>query len=144
MLSASSRTFRHATGPRSPLPAIAPSPQAAADAYDRVLDEQLDLVGATLLLRRALCHYALQRWLQAAADAGRAAKLAADDSLGTRQRAEALELRGRCYIQLGDFDLAANHFRQVQNELSSCVVPVRTPSDKAKDRRRFGCCVTSV
>lgn len=52
--------------------------QAAADAYDAILDEQLDLVGAALLIRRARCHFALRRWLQAAADAGRAAKVAAE------------------------------------------------------------------
>ncbi|CAM9913177.1 unnamed protein product, partial [Pylaiella littoralis] len=88
---------------------------AAAEAYDAILDEQLDLVGAELLLKRARCHFALGRWLQAAADAGRAAKAAAegDDDQAARERAQALELRGRCYINLGDFDLAANHFRQV-------------------------------
>lgn len=32
---------------------------------------------------------------------------------GARERAEALELRGRCYIHLGDFEMAGNHFRQV-------------------------------
>lgn len=53
-------------------------PQAAAEAYDAILDEQLDLVGAELLLKRARCHFALGRWLQAAADAGRAAKAAAE------------------------------------------------------------------
>lgn len=53
-------------------------PQAAAEAYDAILDEQLDLVGAELLLKRARCHFALGRWLQAAADAGRAAKVAAE------------------------------------------------------------------
>lgn len=52
--------------------------QAAAEAYDAILDEQLDLVGADLLLKRARCHFALGRWLQAAADAGRAAKVAAE------------------------------------------------------------------
>lgn len=31
-----------------------------------------------------------------------------------RDRAEALELRGQCYIQLGDFEMAANHFREVR------------------------------
>eukprot|EP00903_Cladosiphon_okamuranus_P006463 g6323.t1 len=89
--------------------------QAAAEAYDAILDEQLDLVGAELLLRRARCHFALGRWLQAAADAGRAAKVAAeaDDDHAARERAQALELRGRCYIHLGDFELAGNHFRQV-------------------------------
>ncbi|CAN0077618.1 unnamed protein product [Ectocarpus sp. 6 AP-2014] len=89
--------------------------EAAAEAYDAILDEQLDLVGAELLIRRARCHFALERWLQAAADAGRAAKVAAeaDDDKAARERAEALELRGRCYIQLGDYDLAGNHFRQV-------------------------------
>ncbi|CAN0178844.1 unnamed protein product, partial [Hapterophycus canaliculatus] len=90
--------------------------QAAAEAYDAILDEQLDLVGATLLIRRARCHFALGRWLQAAADAGRAAKVAAeqgDDSQAARERAEALELRGRCYMHLGDYELAGNHFRQV-------------------------------
>ncbi|CAM9242498.1 unnamed protein product [Ectocarpus sp. 8 AP-2014] len=89
--------------------------EAAAEAYDAILDEQLDLVGAELLIRRARCHFALGRWLQAAADAGRAAKVAAeaDDDKAARERAEALELRGRCYIQLGDYELAGNHFRQV-------------------------------
>ena len=187
--------------------------KAAAEAYDAILDEQLDLVGAELLIRRARCHFALGRWLQAAADAGRAAKVAAeadDDEVNfdrgnnerhwargggsnlphafgnrergcmvmrqpgmkmvqslllllllsaaggvsllvfqtnecsssekclslhyslffyvlfwiplatclsawqaARERAQALELRGRCYIHLGDFELAGNHFRQV-------------------------------
>lgn len=32
-----------------------------------------------------------------------------------RERAEALELRGRCYIHLGDYELAGNHFRQVSS-----------------------------
>lgn len=32
-----------------------------------------------------------------------------------RERAQALELRGRCYIHLGDFELAGNHFRQVRD-----------------------------
>lgn len=92
--------------------------QAAVSAYDSILDEQLDLVGPNLLLRRANCYFALGRWLQAAADAGRAAKLAAEGDMdqggsGARERAQALELRGRCYIQLGDFEMAANHFREV-------------------------------
>lgn len=31
-----------------------------------------------------------------------------------RERAQALELRGRCYMHLGDYELAGNHFRQVR------------------------------
>lgn len=36
------------------------------------------MVGAGLLLRRAKCHFALHRWLEAVADAGRAAKIAGE------------------------------------------------------------------
>lgn len=36
---------------------------------------------------------------------------------GARERAEALELRGRCYMNLGDFELAGNHFRQVRGRV---------------------------
>lgn len=107
--------------------------QAAAEAYDAILDEQLDLVSAALLTRRARCHFALGRWMQAAADAGRAAKVAAEggDDQGVRDRAEALELRGRCYMHLGDFEMAANHFREVLQD-----DPDNVPSREAHRRCR--------
>ncbi|CAM9637553.1 unnamed protein product [Discosporangium mesarthrocarpum] len=80
--------------------------RAAVALYDKVLD-LVGGEGAWLLLARARAHWSLGRWHEVVADAGRAAKL------GQENEGEALELRGLAYIQLGEFETAAGHFRQV-------------------------------
>ncbi|CAM9994520.1 unnamed protein product, partial [Choristocarpus tenellus] len=69
-----------------------------------------DTFGAEILLSRARCHFQLGRWHESVADSGRAAKLAEG---GSKEAEEALELRGRSFLALGDFEMASNHFRQV-------------------------------
>lgn len=60
---------------------------------------------APVLLKRAWCQYHIQQYFEAIADAGKVLKIESDNI-------DALLLRGEAYYQLGEVDMAINHYRQ--------------------------------
>lgn len=60
---------------------------------------------AAVYIRRAWCSLHLGDYYEAIADTGKALKIEGDNL-------EALELRGRAYYIVGEFDMAMNHFRK--------------------------------
>lgn len=60
---------------------------------------------ANILLKRAWCQYHTQQFFESIADTGKVLKVEADNL-------EALQLRGDAYYQLGEVDMAINHYRK--------------------------------
>jgi len=59
----------------------------------------------SLLMRRAWCYFFLEDQYESISDTGKVLKMESDNL-------EALELRGRSYYILGEFDTAMNHYRK--------------------------------
>lgn len=77
--------------------------QHARDAFNDAL--KFAEGSATLYLKRAWCHFHVGDYFEAIADTGKVLKIEADNI-------ESLELRGRCYYNLGELDMAMNHYRK--------------------------------
>ena len=60
---------------------------------------------AHVFIARAWCNLRLGDWYETVADTGKALKIEGDNL-------EALELRGRAYYVLGEFEMAMNHYRK--------------------------------
>lgn len=78
--------------------------QAAKDYFTEALSYAES--SAEALLKRGWCHYYMHEFFEAIADSGKLLKIELDNNL------EGLLLRGNAYYQLGELEMAINHYRK--------------------------------
>lgn len=78
--------------------------QAAKDYFTEALSYAES--SAHALLKRGWCHYHMHEFFEAIADSGKLLKIELDNNI------EGLLLRGNAYYQLGELEMAINHYRK--------------------------------